>query len=101
MFDTQVGDEGLKNLTSLTKLETLLIGKSKVTEAGQKAKFVASTDVQNLEQVKKGDVITVVYTEALAYEVRKHGTTEEGTGGRAQVSNRSDRMSAVRNCRMA
>jgi hypothetical protein len=57
------------------------------TTDGQAYKFVASTDVQNLAQVKKGDIISVVYTEALAYEVRKHGTTGAVTAGAAAAAN--------------
>jgi Cu/Ag efflux protein CusF len=38
-------------------------------------KFIAGPDVKNLAQVKKGDIITAVYNEALSYEVRSHGTT--------------------------
>jgi len=44
-------------------------------EDGTEVTFVASEDVKNLAQVKKGDVLRVVYGEALAYEVRKGGTT--------------------------
>src|SRR5450631_396415 len=44
------------------------------TDDGVEHSFVASQDVKNLAQVKKGDIITVKYTEALAYKVRKHGT---------------------------
>jgi len=44
------------------------------TDDGVEHSFVASQDVKNLAQVKKGDIITVKYTEALAYQVRKHGT---------------------------
>ncbi|MFN7986663.1 MAG: hypothetical protein U0529_04265 [Thermoanaerobaculia bacterium] len=40
---------------------------------GQTYSFVADPAVQNLSQVKKGDLVTVVYTEALVYEVRKGG----------------------------
>ncbi|HTY40449.1 MAG TPA: hypothetical protein VMH79_01115 [Thermoanaerobaculia bacterium] len=40
---------------------------------GQKYTFVADPAVQNLAQVKVGDVVTVTYTEALAYEVKKGG----------------------------
>jgi hypothetical protein len=54
---------------------------------GQVYKFIASSDVQNLAQVKKGDVITVVYTEALAYEVKKSGTTGAGTTAAAAAAN--------------
>jgi hypothetical protein len=42
---------------------------------GTEVTFVASEDVKNLAQVKVGDVLHVVYAEALAYEVRKGGTT--------------------------
>lgn len=41
---------------------------------GQEYSFVASDDVKNLAQVKPGDVVTVTYAEALAYEVKKGGT---------------------------
>jgi Cu/Ag efflux protein CusF len=44
-------------------------------EDGTEVTFVASEDVKNLAQVKKGDVLHVVYGEALAYEVKKGGTT--------------------------
>jgi len=40
---------------------------------GQKYSFVADPAVQNFSQVKKGDVVTVTYTEALVYEVKKGG----------------------------
>ena len=44
------------------------------TKDGQQHSFIAGDDVKNLPQVKKGDIITAVYTEAIAYEVREHGT---------------------------
>jgi Cu/Ag efflux protein CusF len=43
------------------------------TEDGKLHSFTAGPNVRNLAQVKKGDIITVQYTESLAYEVRKHG----------------------------
>ena len=43
-------------------------------EDGTEVTFVASEDVKNLAQVKKGDLLRVVYGEALAYEVKKGGT---------------------------
>ncbi len=43
------------------------------TDDGQEASFVAGAAVKNLDQVKKGDVVTATYTEAVAYEVRKSG----------------------------
>ena len=42
-------------------------------ENGNEHSFVAGDEVKNLAQVKKGDIITAVYTEAIAYEVKKHG----------------------------
>ena len=44
-------------------------------EDGKEFSFVAGDHVKNLAQVKKGDIITAVYTEAIAYEVKEHGTT--------------------------
>lgn len=35
--------------------------------------FTAGNGVTNLDQVKKGDSVIVMYTEAVAYQVRKHG----------------------------
>jgi len=43
-------------------------------EDSQEHSFIAGDHVKNLAQVKKGDIITAVYTEELAYEVRTHGT---------------------------
>jgi hypothetical protein len=43
------------------------------TKDGKEHSFIAGADVKNLAQVKKGDIITAVYTEAIAYEVREHG----------------------------
>ena len=40
---------------------------------GQEYDFVADEAVQNFPQVKKGDVVTATYTEAVAWEVKKGG----------------------------
>jgi len=50
---------------------------------GREASFVVDTAVKNLDQVKKGDVVTATYTEALAYAVRKSGKpgAETATAG--------------------
>ena len=45
------------------------------TKDGKEHSFIAGDNVKNLAQVKKGDIITAVYTEAIAYEVRQHGAT--------------------------
>jgi Cu/Ag efflux protein CusF len=75
--------EGIVSSQTVTATVTKINHKSREvtikTADGQVAKFVASTDVQNLDQVKKGDLITVVYTEAFTYEVKKHSTTTAGT----------------------
>ena len=65
------------------------------TTDGLVHKFVVSTDVQNLEKVKKGDVITAVYTEALAYEVRKHGETGVATTDAAAVAKPGEKPAGV------
>lgn len=43
---------------------------------GQEYSFVAGEAVANLAQVKKGDVVTATYTEAVAYEVKKGGKAD-------------------------
>jgi hypothetical protein len=61
-------------------------------EDGTEVSFVASEDVKNLAQVKVGDMLHVVYGEALAYEVRKGGTTVAPAtaiaGGAAELGQR-------------
>jgi len=97
---------GMFSLTSVlaqnTKGEAVVATKSvtaKVVSIDQKTRevsikttkgliysFIVSSDVQNLAQVNKGDVITAVYTEALAYEVKKHGATGETAAAAAAVA---------------
>lgn len=57
------------------------------TADGKVYKLTASTDIQNLAQVKKGDVITVIYSEALAYEVKKGGSTGASATAAAATAN--------------
>lgn len=56
------------------------------TEDGKSHSFIAGDHVKNLAQVKKGDIITAVYTEAIAYEVKKHGTTGVTTSSAAATA---------------
>jgi ribosomal 50S subunit-recycling heat shock protein len=42
------------------------------TTDGQEHSFVAGDQVKNLAQVNQGDIITVVYTEEIAYQVLEH-----------------------------
>lgn len=46
---------------------------------GSETSFVADAAVKNLDQVKKGDLVAVSYTEALAYDVRKSGKPDAVT----------------------
>jgi hypothetical protein len=51
------------------------------TNDGQEHSFIAGDQVKNLAQVKKGDIITAVYTEEIAYQVKSHG--QSGVQGAA------------------
>ena len=42
---------------------------------GRTESFVVDAAAKNLDQVNKGDLVVVTYAEALAYEVKKGGTT--------------------------
>jgi hypothetical protein len=55
---------------------------------GEEYTFVASADVANLDQVKKGDLVTATYTEALAYEVKQVGKTGAEMSAAAAVAPR-------------
>jgi len=65
VMSSQTVTATVKKINQTTREVTIL------TNDGQTFKFVAGPDVQNLAQVKKGDVITAVYTEALAFEIKK------------------------------
>jgi len=52
------------------------------TDDGKTRSFIAGDNVKNLAQLKKGDIITATYTEAIAYQVRKH----DKTAGEVQVT---------------
>jgi len=53
---------------------------------GDTRRVHVSDDVKNLDQVKKGDLVTLVLYEAIAYQVRKKGTTEPGIAEAADVA---------------
>jgi hypothetical protein len=44
------------------------------TEDGNETSFVAGDEVKNLAQLNAGDLVTLTYVEALAYEVKKGGS---------------------------
>ncbi len=58
------------------------------TDDGEEHSFIAGEDVRNLAQVEPGDLLTVTYAEALAYEVKKGGSAVAPSttvaGGRAE-----------------
>lgn len=55
---------------------------------GEEFSFIASDEVKNLAQVQQGDVVTVAYAEALAYDVKKGGQASDAgavmAGGSAE-----------------
>lgn len=55
---------------------------------GEEFSFIAGDKVKNLNQVKKGDIVTANYTEALAYEIHK--------GGKATVAGESMMQKSAR-----
>ena len=64
-------------------------------ENGNVHSFIAGDEVKNLPQVKKGDIITAVYTEAIAYEVKKHGATGMKTTTAATSAKPGSKPAAV------
>jgi hypothetical protein len=60
------------------------------TGSGQWQIFTAGKSVTNLDQIKKGDTVTVVYTEAVAYQVRKHESQSGVAISDSSVSAKSD-----------
>jgi hypothetical protein len=53
---------------------------------GEEYSFVAGDNVKNLAELKKGDVVTATYTEALAFEVKKGGTAGSNTTAAAATA---------------
>jgi hypothetical protein len=64
-------------------------------ENGNVHSFIAGDEVKNLPQVKKGDIITAVYTEAIAYEVKKHGKAGVTTTSASQSAQPGSKPAAV------
>jgi hypothetical protein len=64
------------------------------TDDGQEHSFVAGANVKNLAQVKKGDIITAVYSEEIAYQVKAHGTTTGVQSAAAAASAKPGEMPA-------
>ena len=72
----QAQSGGVEATTTVTAKVTSIDQKTRKvtvkTDDGKKYSFIAGDNVKNLAQVKKGDIITAAYTEAIAYQVRKH-----------------------------
>jgi len=86
----QTGEDVISTITAtvtVTKINQKTRHVHIKTTDGKVYKLTASTDVQNLAQVKKGDVITVIYTEALAYEVKKGGAAGAEITGAVATAN--------------
>jgi Cu/Ag efflux protein CusF len=74
---------------TVTKIDYTTRAVTLTTQDGKEHDIVADSVVRNLAQVKPGDVVTVTYAEALAYEVVKPGAKAPGVeqvvgGGRAE-----------------
>ena len=52
---------------------------------GETQTVKVSDDVRNLDQVKKGDLVTAAFYESIAYEVKKKGTAEPGIDAAADA----------------
>jgi len=53
---------------------------------GSKFTIVASPEVRNLAQVKKGDTVKLEYRQSVAYEVSKAGTSKPGVSATTDVT---------------
>jgi Cu/Ag efflux protein CusF len=89
VVSTQTVAAEVKSINQKTREVTIL------TTDGEVYKFIAGPDVKNLAQVKKGDIITAVYTEALSYEVRSHGSTGVITANAAAAAKPGEKPAAA------
>jgi hypothetical protein len=77
--DPDAAPQGDAVMASVTVTATVVSIDQKTREVtlkrsdGEEFTFVAGEEVQNLGQIKAGDVVTATYAEALAYEVHKGG----------------------------
>jgi hypothetical protein len=75
--------------TTLTyTVEALDLAKREITlksQEGEVQTFYVDEAAKNLDQVKKGDVVTAKYTESLAYEVKKSTAAKPGIRTDAKI----------------
>jgi Cu/Ag efflux protein CusF len=58
------------------------------SENGEKISFVASDNIKNLNQVKKGDTVIADYAEAIVFEIKKGGKAAPPTATQVSSSAR-------------
>lgn len=76
-------------VTATATVQKVDLKKRLVTLQGPDGKsFTITVDeaVKNLPQVKKGDIVTVVYFESIAYDVRRPGDAEPGVATASEVT---------------
>jgi Cu/Ag efflux protein CusF len=86
-----VGEVIGEKVTVSATVEDVDVAKRMVTlkdENGKITDLKVGKEVRNLAQVKKGDVVTATYREAVAYEVYKPGQAQPG-GAEAVVAGRA------------
>lgn len=75
--------------TATATVQKVDLKKRVVTLKGADGKTFAITvdeTVKNLPQVKKGDLVTVVYFESIAYDVRRPGDAEPGVAVASEIT---------------
>ena len=84
----EIAMEAVEVTATVTKIDVKTRELTLRGEGGREITFVADESVKNLPQVKVGDVVHALYTEALAYEVKKGGkplgVEETVAGGTAE-----------------
>lgn len=85
------GETVAENVSVSATVEAVDVAKRIVTlrdENGKITDLKVGKEVRNLAQVKKGDIVTATYREAVAYEVYKPGQAKPG-GAEAVVAGRA------------
>ena len=80
------GTVAVNEVTAVGTVEAIDLATRTVTlkgEGGRVESFEVDPAAKNLDQVKVGDVLTIVYKESLVYEVNKSGSAQPGLEGAA------------------
>jgi hypothetical protein len=81
-----LGDETVAATATVEKIDQKTRHVTLKRPDGSKFTIVASPEVRNLAQVKKGDVVNLEYRESVAYEVSKAGTAKPGVSTTTDVT---------------